>query len=300
MSVSCDAASTIKVGDVQKGAGGTDVHDAVAAMMLMTGGAQAGSKKVLLGKRLSEATSMGDKLVERKLKKARSGPKAQKVAAKKLRPQASETSAATNVGDSEDGSGSGSDDNSSSDRSANTMNKKNKKKNKLNKQKTTRESTEPAASSSTAEPPAAVPAAADATGASETVAGATPVCANGPAGNQITAASLAAHNAVYGGMFSMWRGRIDVDAWRRATPELLARRATRLAALARYRQKRHDKQNRPKLRYDSRKKIADSRPRVKGRFVKTVEPVRAGEATPAGPAAPAPAAPAPAAPAPPA
>lgn len=55
-----------------------------------------------------------------------------------------------------------------------------------------------------------------------------------------------------------------------------AKRAERLAALARYRQKKIDRINNPKIRYKSRKKIADNRPRVKGRFIKTDETVRAG------------------------
>ena len=52
--------------------------------------------------------------------------------------------------------------------------------------------------------------------------------------------------------------------------------AIRHAALARYRQKKIDRANRPAIRYTSRKKIADSRPRVKGRFIKTDSTVRAG------------------------
>ena len=53
------------------------------------------------------------------------------------------------------------------------------------------------------------------------------------------------------------------------------RRAVRLAALARYRQKKIDRANRPIVRYKSRKNIADNRPRIKGRFVKTEAVVRA-------------------------
>ena len=53
------------------------------------------------------------------------------------------------------------------------------------------------------------------------------------------------------------------------------RRAVRLAALARYRQKKIDRANRPIVRYKSRKHIADNRPRIKGRFVKTEAVVRA-------------------------
>ena len=52
--------------------------------------------------------------------------------------------------------------------------------------------------------------------------------------------------------------------------------AIRHAALARYRQKKIDRANRPAIRYTSRKKIADNRPRVKGRFIKTDSTVRAG------------------------
>ena len=53
------------------------------------------------------------------------------------------------------------------------------------------------------------------------------------------------------------------------------RRAVRLAALARYRQKKIDRANHPIVRYKSRKNIADNRPRIKGRFVKTEAVVRA-------------------------
>ena len=53
------------------------------------------------------------------------------------------------------------------------------------------------------------------------------------------------------------------------------KRAIRLAALARYRQKKIDRINNPVIRYKSRKKIADNRPRVKGRFIKTGNTVRA-------------------------
>ena len=57
------------------------------------------------------------------------------------------------------------------------------------------------------------------------------------------------------------------------------KRAVRLAALARYRQKKIDRINNPTIRYKSRKKIADNRPRVKGRFIKTDETVRAVQPT---------------------
>ena len=52
-------------------------------------------------------------------------------------------------------------------------------------------------------------------------------------------------------------------------------RATRLAALERFHRKREQQLLNPKVRYQSRKKIADHRPRVKGRFVKTESLVRA-------------------------
>lgn len=52
-------------------------------------------------------------------------------------------------------------------------------------------------------------------------------------------------------------------------------RATRLAALERFHRKREQQKLNPKVRYQSRKKIADHRPRVKGRFVKTENLVRA-------------------------
>eukprot|EP01052_Picozoa_sp_SAG31_P027184 SAG31_NODE_2522_length_5565_cov_5.101903_5_plen_319_part_00 len=51
--------------------------------------------------------------------------------------------------------------------------------------------------------------------------------------------------------------------------ELEHKRAIRRQAVARYRQKKIERMNRPKIRYTSRKKIADCRPRVKGRFIKT-------------------------------
>ena len=60
-------------------------------------------------------------------------------------------------------------------------------------------------------------------------------------------------------------------------PRVAAKKlAIRHAALARYRQKKIDRANRPVIRYTSRKKIADNRPRVKGRFIKTDSTVRAG------------------------
>ena len=62
--------------------------------------------------------------------------------------------------------------------------------------------------------------------------------------------------------------------WPRPALDDLAQ-AVKSAALTRFRQKRIDRANRPKnVRYKSRKKIADNRPRVKGRFVQTAEPVR--------------------------
>lgn len=54
--------------------------------------------------------------------------------------------------------------------------------------------------------------------------------------------------------------------------------AIRFAALHRFRQKKIERANRPKnVRYKSRKKIADDRPRISGRFVKTASVMRAGE-----------------------
>ena len=53
------------------------------------------------------------------------------------------------------------------------------------------------------------------------------------------------------------------------------KRTIRLVALARYRQKKIDRINNPVIRYKSRKKIADNRPRVMGRFIKTDNTVRA-------------------------
>ena len=47
------------------------------------------------------------------------------------------------------------------------------------------------------------------------------------------------------------------------------KRTLRLLAVARYKQKKLDRKNQPVIRYTSRKKIADCRPRVKGRFVGT-------------------------------
>jgi hypothetical protein len=59
-------------------------------------------------------------------------------------------------------------------------------------------------------------------------------------------------------------------------PKVAAKkRAVRQAAFSRYRQKKIDRANRPVIRYKSRKKIADNRPRVKGRFIKTGNAVRA-------------------------
>lgn len=55
----------------------------------------------------------------------------------------------------------------------------------------------------------------------------------------------------------------------------------RLAALHRFRQKKIERANRPKnVRYQSRKKIADDRPRISGRFVKTFSVMRADEEPP--------------------
>lgn len=50
---------------------------------------------------------------------------------------------------------------------------------------------------------------------------------------------------------------------------LLESRATRLAALQRFHAKRIAQRDNPAFRYVSRKKIADNRPRIQGRFVKT-------------------------------
>jgi len=52
-------------------------------------------------------------------------------------------------------------------------------------------------------------------------------------------------------------------------------RATRQAALKRFHRKREQQKLNPTVRYKSRKKIADNRPRIKGRFVKTENLVRA-------------------------
>ena len=52
-------------------------------------------------------------------------------------------------------------------------------------------------------------------------------------------------------------------------------RSVRKAALERFHRKREAQKLNPTVRYKSRKKIADNRPRIKGRFVKTDELVRA-------------------------
>jgi pseudo-response regulator 9 len=51
--------------------------------------------------------------------------------------------------------------------------------------------------------------------------------------------------------------------------QFAAWRALRKAALGRWREKKLDQRLNPKVRYRSRKRIADNRPRVKGRFIKT-------------------------------
>ena len=50
-------------------------------------------------------------------------------------------------------------------------------------------------------------------------------------------------------------------------------KANRMAAMRRLQQKRHNKKMNPTIRYKSRKNIAGKRPRIKGRFVKTNQPV---------------------------
>ena len=52
-------------------------------------------------------------------------------------------------------------------------------------------------------------------------------------------------------------------------------RESRVAAVERWRQKKIYQRENPQVRYRSRKKIADKRPRVQGRFVKTLEQVTA-------------------------
>ncbi len=52
-------------------------------------------------------------------------------------------------------------------------------------------------------------------------------------------------------------------------------KATRLAAVKRFHRKRENQKLNPTVRYKSRKMIADNRPRIKGRFVKTENLVRA-------------------------
>lgn len=51
----------------------------------------------------------------------------------------------------------------------------------------------------------------------------------------------------------------------------LFKKKTREAALVRFRQKRRERRYGKHIRYDCRKKLADSRPRVKGRFVRAKE-----------------------------
>ena len=59
-------------------------------------------------------------------------------------------------------------------------------------------------------------------------------------------------------------------------PQLAEMTKSRNAAHARFKEKKKAQLDNPKVRYKSRKKIADNRPRVKGRFVKTSELVTAG------------------------
>lgn len=49
------------------------------------------------------------------------------------------------------------------------------------------------------------------------------------------------------------------------------KKKTREAALVRFRQKRRERRFGKLIRYDCRKKLADARPRVKGRFVRIKE-----------------------------
>lgn len=63
--------------------------------------------------------------------------------------------------------------------------------------------------------------------------------------------------------------------------DLILWRANRAAALARYRAKKAARKANPSLcRYKIRKNIANKRPRIKGRFVKTTSLVDAAAATP--------------------
>ena len=61
-----------------------------------------------------------------------------------------------------------------------------------------------------------------------------------------------------------------------AEPRRSACTQVRREAYQRFKERRQRQRDNPRLRYKSRQKIADSRPRVKGRFVKTSELVTAG------------------------
>ena len=54
------------------------------------------------------------------------------------------------------------------------------------------------------------------------------------------------------------------------TPDGNSSRSQREAALTKFRQKRKDRCFEKKVRYESRKKLAEQRPRVKGQFVRQV------------------------------
>lgn len=70
--------------------------------------------------------------------------------------------------------------------------------------------------------------------------------------------------------------------------DLILWRANRAAALARYRAKKAARKANPALcRYKIRKNIANKRPRIKGRFVKTTSFVDAAASTPKEPRSPA-------------
>lgn len=77
--------------------------------------------------------------------------------------------------------------------------------------------------------------------------------------------------------FRMKSGPSDLEG-----EELAAWWRYRTAALERWKAKKLAAKLNPQVRYGSRKKIADSRPRVKGRFIKTVEQVTAASGPAAG------------------
>ena len=105
---------------------------------------------------------------------------------------------------------------------------------------------------------------------------ATPVSAAGsprPAGEDLFAALSNAADAA--APAAPWRSYTFLDA---AAPAALAQKQARAKAMLRFRQKKAEGKFSMKVRYTSRKNIAVQRPRVKGRFVKTGEIVRATKA----------------------